>query len=225
MTMRIPLLPLVALVSVGAALGLAFLYAPTEILQGEVQRIFYVHVPAAWLAYLAFAVVALASVLVLVRGPGRWDRIAGSAAEVGVLFTTMVLVTGPIWGYPVWGVWWVWDARLTSTLVLWVIYVAYLLFRTLTPPDDRRARLSAVIGIVGAVNIPIIHFSVVWWRTQHPEPTVLRPGGPALPDEMLYTLLASLGAFTILFACLLLLRVRIADMQARVDRTAEAFGG
>lgn len=221
MRSRLPLaLPLAAVGSVGAAVVLMFFYAPTEALQGHVQRIFYVHVPSAWIAYLAFGVVALASVLVLRTGDERWDRTAASAAEIGVLFTTIVLLTGPLWGRRVWGVWWVWDARLTSTLVLWAMYAGYLVFRTLTPQGDRRARLCAVIGIVGAIDIPVIHFSVVWWRTLHPLPTVLRPGGPELPGEMLATLMVSLAAFTVLFACLLVLRTSVADADARLDRLA-----
>ncbi len=221
MTRRFPVLPLITVAAVGAALWMALLYAPTEVVQRNVQRVFYVHVPAAWIAYLAFIVVALASVLVLVRGDTRWDHIAVSSAEVGVLFTTIVLVTGPIWGRRAWGVWWVWDARLTSTLVLWAIYVAYLLFRSLSPPGERRARLAAVVGIVGALNIPVVHFSVTWWRTQHPDPTVLRPGGPELPGEMLVTLLVALAAFTLVFAALLAVRVRLERLDARLLRLSE----
>jgi heme exporter protein C len=212
------------LVTLAASMYMTFLYAPTDALQGEVQRIFYVHVPSAWVSYMAFGVVTLASVLVLARSKSwqRWDVVASSAAEIGVLFTTIVLLTGPIWGRRVWGVWWVWDARLTSTLVLWAIYVGYLLFRSLTPPGPRRARLSAVIGIVGAVDIPIIHFSVVWWRTLHPLPTVLRPEGPDLPGAMLATLMVSMAAFTLLFATLLRLRVGIERSRERAERLAEA---
>ncbi|HVE92224.1 MAG TPA: cytochrome c biogenesis protein CcsA [Actinomycetota bacterium] len=213
-------LPVLAAAAMTAAIALMFFYAPTEALQGPVQRIFYVHVPAAWVAYLAFAVVALSSLLVLVtREPAttqRWDRIAGAGAELGVLFTTIVLITGPIWGRRVWGVWWVWDARLTSTLVLWTIYAGYLVFRSLTPPGPRRARTSAVIGIIGAIDIPVVHFAVVWWRTLHPLPTVLRPEGPQLPRSMLVTLLVSLAAFTLLFWTLLVMRVSQAESSARL---------
>lgn len=212
-------LPLAAIGTVALALVLIFLYAPTEALQGEVQRIFYVHVPSAWVGYLAFVLAAGASVLTLVRRRdwARWDRVGASAAELGVLFLAIVLTTGPIWGRQVWGVWWVWDARLTSTLVLWLVYLGYLLFRSLTPPGERRARLSAVIAIVGVVNIPVVHFAVVWWRTLHPLPTVLRPGGPELPAEMLITLFVSLAAFTVLFASLLVLRIRLAEAADRLE--------
>jgi heme exporter protein C len=205
------------------ALALVFFYAPTEALQGDVQRIFYVHVPSAWLAYIAFILVAASSVFVL-RRPNdweRWDRIASASAELGVVFTTIVLTTGPIWGRRVWGVWWAWDARLTSTLVLWLIYVGYLVFRATTPPGERRARLAAVIGIIGAVDIPVVHFAVVWWRTLHPLPTVLGPN-TQLPAAMRTTLYVSFLAFSVLFAALLLLRIRIEETRTRVDAALEA---
>ena len=225
MTVRLPsALPATAFAAVGAALAMIFLYAPREAVQGDVQRIFYVHVPSAWLAYLAFAIVAVASVLVLRRGAEPWDRIAAAAAEVGVLFTTIVLVTGSIWARPAWGAWWVWDARLTTTLVLWAIYVGYLLFRSLTPPGPRRSRVAAVIGIVGAVDIPLIHFSVMWWTSVHPDPTVINPQGMQLTSQMLVTLLVSLAAFTVLFACLVAARTAQLAMHDRIDRLEDARG-
>jgi heme exporter protein C len=212
-------LPLAAALSVLAVIPLIFLYAPTELNQGEVQRIFYVHVPTAWVMFLAFIVVAAASVMVLAKRDDweRWDRIAVSAAEVGVVYSVIMLVTGPIWASKAWGVWWVWDARLTSSLVLFLIYVGYLLFRNLSVPGERRARLSAVIGIIGAIDIPVVHFAVVWWRTQHPEPTVLSPSGPQLPSEMLWTLLASFVAFNVLFVSLLVLRMRVETARQRTE--------
>jgi heme exporter protein C len=202
------------------ALGLIFLYAPTEAVQGQVQRIFYVHVPSAWISYLAFFIVAGASVLVL-RGRNweRWDTIASAAAEVGLVFTTVFLVTGSIWASRAWGVWWSWDVRLTSTLVLWLIYAGYLVFRALSSPGERRARLAAVVGIVGVIDIPVVHFAVTWWASAHPDPTVLRPGGPDLPGSMLLTLLVSLVAFTVLFAALLVARIRIEESRTRLETT------
>jgi heme exporter protein C len=209
-------LPYAALVSVVIALGMAFFYAPTEAVQGHVQRVFYIHVPTAWITYLAFVVVALASVLVLRgRDSERWDRIAGASGEVGFVFATVFLVTGMIWAKRAWGIAWAWDARLTSALVLWLIYGGYVLFRSLNPPGDRRARLSAVIGIIGAIDIPIVHFAVLWWNSAHPAPTVLRPGGPDLPGSMLLTLLVSLVAFTILFAAMLVARISLEEDSAQ----------
>jgi heme exporter protein C len=223
MTRRASLiLPVLAVAAVLGALPLIFLYAPTELNQGEIQRIFYLHVPSAWIMFLAFIVVAAASVMVLARRNDweRWDRIAVSAAEVGLLFSVIMLVSGPIWASKAWGVWWVWDARLTSSLVLFLIYVGYLLFRNLSTPGERRARLAAVVGIIGALDIPVVHFAVVWWRTQHPEPTVLNPAGPQLPSEMLWTLLAAFIAFNVLFVALLVLRMRIETARHRVELMA-----
>lgn len=221
MTHRTQLLPLVAVATVTGALALMFLYAPTEANQGDVQRIFYIHVPSAWIAYLAFIIVAAASVIVLARRSEweRWDRVASSAAELGVVFTTIVLLTGPIWARRAWGTWWEWaDARLVSTLVLWLVYVGYLVFRALSTGGERRARLSAVIAIVGAVDIPVIHFAVIWWTTQHPGPTVLDPSGPDLPGSMLLTLLTSLVGFTLVFCTLLVLRIRMEEARGRLER-------
>ena len=213
---RFRALPYAALASIVIALGMAFFYAPTEAVQGHVQRVFYIHVPTAWISYLAFIIVALASFLVLRGRDGeRWDRIAGAAGEVGFVFATVFLATGMIWAKRAWGVAWAWDARMTSALVLWLIYGGYVLFRAMNPAGERRARLSAVIGIIGAVDIPVVHFAVMWWNSQHPAPTVLRPGGPDLPGSMLLTLMVSLVAFTIGFAALLVARISLEQERAQ----------
>lgn len=217
-------LPIAAVASVAAALALIFFYAPTEAVQGDVQRLFYIHAPTAWVMYIAFITVAAASILVLARRNDweRWDRVAVASAEVGLLFISLVLVVGPIWGHSTWGTWWVWDARLTSTLVLWLIFAGYLLFRATTAPGERRARLSAVIGIIGALDIPVVHSAVYWWRTQHPTPTVLRSEGPQLPGSMLFTLLVSMVAFSVLFVALLVMRLRIEQARQQVDEALVA---
>jgi heme exporter protein C len=212
-------LPFVAVAAVMVAVGLIFLYAPTEQVQGDVQRIFYIHVPSAWLSYIGFFTAAGASVLLL-RGRThweRWDRIAVANVEVGLLFLSIVLTTGPIWAGPVWGQAWAWDARLTSTLVLWLVYAGYLLYRTLTPAGEQRARVSAVIALIGAIDIPVVHFAVSWWRSAHPDPTVLRAGGPDLPGSMFATLGVSFLALLVLFAALLVLRIRIEEARSRVE--------
>ena len=187
-----------------AAVALAMIvgYAPNDRVQGVVQRIFYFHVPMAWVAYLAFGVVLVASVAYLWKRDSRWDAVARASVEIGVLFTTLVLVTGSLWGKPIWNTWWTWDGRLTSTLVLWFIYVGYMMLRAYTPDPERAARLSAVLGIVGFLDIPIIHFSVQWWRTLHPEPVIAR-SNPQLPFEMILTLAVSLVAMTLLYATLI----------------------
>ncbi len=187
-----------------ASLWADFVYAPTEATQGDAQRIFYLHVPLAWVAYLAFAVVFVCSILYLWRRSMRWDVLARSSAEVGLVFTTLVLLTGSLWGRPIWGAWWAWDARMTTTLILWLIYAAYLMLRSYAGDDERGARYAAVLGIVGFADVPLVHRSVTWWRTLHPQPVVLAPAsGPQLPGSMLATLLLSLLVFTLLYVYLL----------------------
>jgi len=197
-------------------LYLIFVFAPTERVQGDVQRIFYFHVGSAWLAFVAFFVVALGSVGYLWRRTPRWDYLAVGSAEIGVIFTTLTLATGSIWGRVVWGVWWTWDPRLTTTLVLWFIYVAYLALRTYLDNVATRRRMAAVLGIFGFVDVPIVWFSVQWWRSLHPQPTILQQGG-GMPREMLVTLLVSVATFTLLYA--VLLRQRFA-LERAADQAA-----
>lgn len=195
----------VTLAAGAVALAMIAFYAPTDRVQGVVQRIFYFHVPLAWVAYLAFFVVLVASVVYLWKRDLRWDAVARASVEIGVVFTTLVLVTGSLWGKPIWNTWWTWDARLTSTLVLWFIYVAYMMLRAYTPDLERAARYGAILGIGGFIDIPIVHFSVEWWRTLHPEPVVAR-SSPQAPPEMIATLLVSLLAMTLVYASLLVHR-------------------
>ena len=156
--------------SVAMFMGLVF--APSERVQGEVYRLLFVHVPSAWLAFLAFGVVAIASALYLIRGSSRWDHLAAASAEVGVMFTTLTLATGSIWGRSVWGVWWQWDPRLTTTLVMWFIYAGYLSLRAYIDEPEIRYRSAAVLGVLGVVSIPLVWFSVEWWRGLHPTPSL-----------------------------------------------------
>ena len=207
--------------SVAVSLALIFFYAreADPAMGGQLQRIFYVHVPSAWVAYLSFGIVFLASVAYLRTHRDVWDIVAGSAAEIGVVFTSLVLVTGPIWARPVWGTWWQWDARLTSALVMWLSYVGYLFLRNLALDPARAATPAAVLGIAAFVNVPIVHFSVRWWRTLHPSgPTpadLARESGMGAPE--LTTFFVSLVAFTLLFALLLALRVRIGRARAAIE--------
>ena len=187
---------------------------------GQLQRIFYVHLPSAWVAYLSFGIVFVASIAYLRTGKRRWDLLAESAAETGVLFTTIVLITGPIWARPVWGTWWQWDARLTSAFVMWLTYVGYLFLRALAEDPARIGRVAAVAGIAGFINVPIVHFSVQWWRTLHPRgPTpadLARDSGLGSPEIL--TLFVSLGAFTLLCTWLLAVRVRQGALQDAIAR-------
>ena len=201
------------------ALGLALLagiyvralaFTPVERFQGPAQKIFYLHVPAAWSTMMAMALVGIASVLFLLLRDERYDRFAESSAEVGTAFSLVMLTTGPIWAKPIWGTWWTWDARLTLTLFLFFLFVGYLLLRTAVTDAGLRARYSAVLGICGLVLLPFIHLSVYLFRTLHPQPIVLKPSAPSLPGPMLVTFLASFGVFTLLYVGFVLQRYGIA---------------
>jgi len=200
------------------AIYLVFVYVPSDQAQGIVQRIFYFHVPSAIATFVAFGVVAVASAMFLWRGTRFWDRLAHSAAEVGMLFCTIVLVTGPIWARPIWGTWWTWDARLTTTLILWLIYAAYLMLREFAGSADQAARYAAVLGIVGSVDIPIINRAVYWWRTIHPAVLVTREGGSGLSDpRMQTTLMVCFIAFAALLTWLLWVRNESARLHDEVE--------
>jgi heme exporter protein C len=202
-----------ALLALLAGLGMAFGYAPREAVQGNVQRIMYVHVPAVLTAYLAFALVLVGSVGYLASGRAGWDRLAAGAAELGVLFTAITIVSGSIWGKPTWGTWWTWDARLTSTAILFLVYVGYLLLRGMVDEPERRGRFAAVVGIVGAANIPIVHFSVKWWRALHQPSTILGPEPSPIAGPIAAALLVNWVAFTLLFAYLLARRIELARLE------------
>ncbi len=203
------------------------LVVPPETVQGDLQRIMYVHVPSAWLAYLSFTVTFAASVAYLRGRSLRWDRLAGAAAEVGVVFTGLALATGMIWGKPVWGVWWTWDARLVLTAVLFFVYLGYLALRRNFEDPELRAHRSAVLGIVAVLQIPIVHFSVTWWRGLHQPPTVLRPDNPQIDSPLLFALLISVTAFTVVFVALVKRRSEITatEDEAREFRATGSTAG
>ena len=219
---RIDWLLVAALVAVAGVYVRAIWFTPIELRQGAAQKIFYIHLPAALAAFLAFALVAVAGLLYLWLRDERLDRFAESSAEVGVVFTTVVLVTGPLWGKPVWGTWWTWDARLTSTLFLWFIYVGYLVLRGAIDSPTLRARYSAILGALGALLIPFIHLSVYMFRTLHPRPIILKPDRPSLPGEMLTTVMLALAAFTLLYVALVRARYRLARARDHVSYEGDA---
>ena len=202
------------------AIAAIFIFVPTEKTEGPIQRIMYLHIPSAWLAFFAFFIVFISSILFLWKKEREWDIYAHASAEIGVVFCSLVLITGPIWAKPIWGTWWVWDARLTSTLILWLIYVAYLMLRSQTEAGSMRARYAAVLGIIGFLNIPFIHFSVLWWRTFHPQPKVISAQGfgNGMDTSMLTTLGISLCAFTLLYFLLMGQRIRLEKLKDEVDR-------
>ena len=204
------LLSAVALVALAAVYVLAIGYTPIEARQGPAQKIFYLHVPAAWSALMAFSLVGLSSGLYLWLHDARLDRFAAASAEVGVAFSAVMLTTGPIWAKPIWGTWWTWDARLTLTLFLFFLFIGYLALRAALVDPAERARFSAVVGILGMILVPFIHLSVYLFRTLHPQPVVLKPSAPSLPPAMLQTLLISVAVFTLLYIGLVTTRYGIA---------------
>jgi len=197
---------------------LIFMWVPTEKNLGIIQRIFYLHVPTAWVAFLAFSLVLIGSVGYLIKKNRAWDRLAFASAEVGVLFTTVLIITGAMWAKPVWGVWWNWDPRLTTSLILWLIYLAYLMLRAYSPSPEQGAKYAAILGIVGFLDVPIVYFSIKWWRTLHPQ-AVIGPGSTGeLDSSMRLLLLISTAIFTILFVHLLTTRMSLRKEEERLER-------
>jgi len=188
------------------ALYMVFIFVPSDAETGVIQRIFYFHVPLAWIAFLAFFVVFGCSIMYLWKRGRKWDILASSSAEVGLVFTTLFLLTGSIWARPVWGVWWTWDSRLTSSLILWIIYLAYFIIRSYISEEGRRARFAAIVGIMGFIDIPIIAMAITLWRTQHPGPVIFEGG---LVTEMIWTLIVAIIAFTALYILLFSYRVLV----------------
>ena len=188
---------------------MVFFWVPTESTMGIVQRIFYIHVPAWWITFLAFGMVGLCSAVYLWLGDERLDMAAVVAAEGGMVFCTIGLLTGPLWARVAWGAWWTWEPRLTLALLLWFIYLGYFMVRKSTPNPEQGRRLAAVVGIIGVLDIPIIHVSVSWLRSLHPEAVVLRPDGPNLDGAMLWTLMVGFLAYTLLFSSLFLARYAV----------------
>ena len=198
-----------------ATVAIGLFVVPPDATQGDVQRLMYVHVPAAWVTLLAFGIVFLASCAYLKTGHIRWDRMAAASAEIGVQFCALTILLGSLWGRPVWGTWWTWDPRLTTTAVLLLIYVGYLSLRRVADSPARRAKWSAVIGVVGFIDVPIVHMSVVWWRSLHQQATVLRLGAPTIAGSMLATLLLGFVTFSLAYGYLLAARLRVGRLEDR----------
>lgn len=203
------ILPWLTCLAMLAALGMVFLYVPTERVQGVVQRVFYFHLPAAWMSFLGFFMVAGASASFLWQGNRASDLLAQAAAEIGMAFCTIVILTGSLWARPIWGVWWTWDPRLTMVAILWTIYAAYLLLRVLGGDNELIARYAAVLGIVGVLDIPILYIAVRLWRGIHPKVEQMAPA-------MAWTLLVCTAAFACLFTWLLWLRLRSLSLRDEV---------
>ncbi len=206
-------------VLMAVTLYLVFLWVPTERTLGASYRIFYFHVPLGWIGMVSIIVVAVASVLHLLTGKEKWDSLAYATAELGVVFATLIIVTGSVWAKPVWGVWWTWDAKLTTTLVLWFIYVGYLMVRAYGPVGGQGRRFASVIALIGAIDAPIIFKATDWWRGTHPERNVPFD----LDERMVLTFFVSLGAFTVLYAYLLLERYALKRAESDLDRLYQGF--
>ncbi|HUK23144.1 MAG TPA: cytochrome c biogenesis protein [Terriglobales bacterium] len=214
-----PFLALLTAALLSFALYQAMVVAPTEKTMGDVQRIFYYHVPSAWTAFLFFLINLIASIVYLIRRNLEWDAVAVASAEVGVVFCTVVLVTGPLWARPVWGIWWTWDIRLTSTLVLWLIYVSYLILRRFSTGGQTPV-LAAALAIFGALDVPLVYFSIWFFRTQHPQPVI--GGGGAIDPRMLRVLLINWLAFLCFGALVFWARYRLEVLQREAEE-AEAL--
>jgi heme exporter protein C len=210
------LLQITTLFGIALSLYMAFVFAPIEEKMGVIQKIFYFHVPSAFMAFLGVGLCAVMSILYLLTRERRWDLVAHASAELGVVFCTIVLITGPIWARPVWGVWWTGEVRLTSTLILWLIYVGYLLLRHNAENREQAARWAAITGIVGALDMPIIYKSVEWWRGLHPR-VFKASGGGGLEPAMGKAFVVCLVAFVLLFVCLLVERVRLGRLQDEIE--------
>ncbi len=198
---------------------LIFMVAPTDSVLGHVQRVFYFHVPIAIMSFLAFFVVFIASLGYLIKRTPKWDAIAHASAEVGVIFVTLALLTGIIWARPIWNTWWTWEPRLTTTMILWLIYVAYLMVRSYAPSQSKGAIYGAVVGILGFIDVPIVYYSVVWWRSIHPSPVV----GPfaqadALDSTMAWILLYSFITFIFFFAYMVTERIELRNTEEALGR-------
>ncbi len=216
-----------SLISMVVTLYMIFMWVPTELNLGVSQRIFYFHVPLGWLGMLSIIVVAFSSIMHLVTRKTKWDSLAFSAAELGVIFASLILVTGSVWAKGDLGWWWTWDAKLTTTLVLWFIYVGYLMIRSYSPQGTQGTRIASVVALFGAIDAPIIYMATVWWRTAHPELNVgpIAEDSDSIGSSRIYiTLLISTITFTILYIHLLILRYTIKKMEVEIDEIYQSIG-
>jgi heme exporter protein C len=198
-----------------AAAIMGLVVVPPDATQGNIQRLMYVHVPSAWLAYLSFGVVFVCSIAYLVTKKIRYDRVAHASAEIGVVFTALCIVLGSLWGKPVWGAYWTWDPRLTTTAIMLLMYVGYLAVRRLPDNPARRARWAAVVGIVAFADVPIVQLSVEWWRSLHQGPTIRLLGESTIAPIMAAALFTALAAFTLLYLYLMAVRLRVGRLEER----------
>lgn len=213
---RETLWPWIVMAVAGLQTFVASMAVSPDVVQGQLSRIMYVHVPAAWLAYLAFVVTMATSAMYLWKKDLKWDRRALASAEIGVVFTGLAIGLGMIWAKPTWGVWWTWDSRLTLTAIMFFVYLGYLALRRTTDNLDVRAKRAAILGIVAAVQIPLVHFSVVWWRGLHQAPSLLKPEGPEMDTAIVLTLLWAVANFTAMYVAMMFKRTELARLDDTV---------
>lgn len=212
----------VAAVAALVVAAITAMLVPPEQSQGNLSKLLFVHVPAIWLAYVAFLVTLIGSAAYLVTKNLKWDRRAAASAEIGVLFTGLTILLGMIWGKATWTVWWTWDARLVLTAVMFFVYFGYLALRRAIPHPDLRASRSAVFGLLAVVQIPLVHFSVIWWRTLHQPPSITRPGPMQMDPPYWAALLVGVVAFSTVYAALLLRRLELSRLAAALDEALAA---
>ena len=205
--------PWIVMVVAGIITFIASMTVNPDAVQGQLSRIMYVHVPAAWLAYLAFAITMIASAMYLWKKDLEWDRRAHASAEIGVVFTGLAIGLGMIWAKPTWGIFWTWDARLTLTAIMFFVYLGYLALRRTTDDLHARARRASILGVLAIVQVPLVHFSVVWWRTLHQPPTVFEPASPDIDTSMVLTLLLAVVCFTVMYGAMMYQRIALARLE------------
>jgi len=210
------LLYIVTLILMLASTYAVFIYAPTEVMMGNIQRIFYFHMGTVWVATVAFIIVFISSILYLINGNRKWDILAYTSAEIGVLFITLTIITGSIWAKPVWGTWWTWDPQLSTTFVLWILYIVYLLIRANSGYDEKKAKYSAVFAIIAFIDLPLVYISARVMRGI--SPVVFGPGGGGIEPKMLNALIITLVSFTLLFILLLIERVKIENLKYKINK-------
>ena len=208
--------PWVVMATAGLVTFVAAMTVSPDFVQGQLSRIMYVHVPSAWLAYLAFGVTMFASAMYLWKKDLRWDRRAHASAEIGVFYTGLAIALGMTWAKPTWGVWWTWDARLTLTAIMFFVYLGYLALRRTTDDLDVRAKRASILGVLAIVQVPLVHFSVIWWRSLHQAPTILRPEGPEMDTSMVVTLLIAVSSFTVMYVAMMIKRIELARLEDQI---------
>jgi heme exporter protein C len=215
----------VLFVAIAVTAYLSFYYAPVERTMGGIQKIFYLHLPSAFTSFVALAIGFVANVLYVIKRKSKWDWLGVASSEVGLAFISVVLITGPIWAHPVWGIWWTWDARLTLTLVLWLMYVGYLVLRSMVEEPEKRALFGALFGIFAFLDVPLVYFSIRWWRTQHPQPVILGGPGSGLEPRMRVAYLLVWAAFLGLMALLIRARYRLEQLRTEVGNLQRDMEG